>query len=209
MNRFLFFLMLFLSVNCFSQNNDIISLLTKNDFSKSEAKELQKLINYFESEGGIKESDLKNSYVNFIYVTSLYPDSLATQIFEKTKFRKRFNDIPNSLKSDLWQLYEGTAYMSHDRVEFKEPIKYQSYGIRINGRFINLLKTISDKRVQKYVERITETGDLPTSFIYRNIILDYREINNIDFESDYWRLINTIQFLTQLNEYYDYSDLSN
>ena len=178
---FLFTVFIFTAFACSEKDSNMESLLTSNGFNNSEAQEIKKLVDYFETETDINKSDLKKSYILFMDITALSPDSLANQIFNKTEFRQQINNLPKSVKSDLWQLINGTAYMSYDMVKFKEPINYKSLDIKTSGRYINLLKSIPEKEVQNYVEDILKTGGLPTSFTYRSLVINFQDKKTVDF----------------------------
>ena len=209
MKRSLLRILVVIFASCASQKNSVKKLLVHKDFNQTEASEINKLVNYFET--GIKkpQTNLNSSYLRFFQYTALRPDSISNVLFDKAELKQHLNKLSKTTKNELWVTSKTTAYRSYDGVKFDEPIIYNSFSINTSGKYLALLKSLSDKDVKTYVNRILAAGDLPSSFIFRSLIIDYDEQRTVDFKADYWRIIITIQYLSDLNEYYTYSELFN
>ncbi|MFD2825545.1 hypothetical protein ACFSYG_03610 [Leeuwenhoekiella polynyae] len=184
-------------------------MLLHQGFDHTEASEMNTLVDYFET--GIKkpQTNLNTSYLRFFQYTALRPDSITKILFDKVELKEQLNRLSLSTKKELWVNSKATAYRSYNGVRFDEPIIYNSFSINTSGKYLALLKRLSDKDVKTYVSKVLAAGDLPPSFIFRSLIINYDEQRTIAFKANYWRLIIAIQYLSYLNEYYTYSELSN
>lgn len=203
-------LLILVAFSCSTHQYSFDNLLNRNTFDKKEIKDIQKLTMYFESRMGINQKDLVHDYNILIFETSFYFDSILNNLIFKDDLRSQLNDIALTTRNEIWTLSEATAYKSYYRKKFPKPIKYKSFGINPLGEYVELLKEISkkDTSIQPYIDEIALTGSLPSIYAIKDIAKSKQECQGANFESDYWRMVIAIHFITLIEDAYRHKELS-
>lgn len=197
-------------LSCKTQQKSFRSISNKQIFTRDEVHNLKDIVEYFEFIFGINENNLNNSYRILIQEKSLNLDSIQKHVLDKEKFRAVINDFSKVLKNEIWITTETTAYATYEGVNFSKPILYTSFGFNINGKYIDLLKEVSkeDKSIQTYIDGIISIGAKPTLWKFNSLLVNTRENKTVNFESDYWRMIIAIQYITMLEDNYRHMELN-
>jgi hypothetical protein len=202
MIRALFFSFLTIPLSSFSQSN----------FDKNEIQHIHPLVEYVESSIGINQSDIYNSYLSYFQEESLNYDTVIFHVFTKTELRKTINSIPETLRNEIWSSGKATAFRAYDNTKFEKPIEYEYFGVNTSGKYLKYLKEVSkennDDVLSLYIEEITKSGMIPTLFVFRSLIINYKDRKSVDFNSDYWRMIIAIQYITMIENTYRHIELS-
>jgi hypothetical protein len=202
MIRALFFSFLTIPLSSFSQSN----------FDKNEIQHIHPLVEYVESSIGINQSDIYNSYLSYFQEESLNYDTVIFHVFTKTELRKTINSIPETLRNEIWSSGKATAFRAYDNTKFEKPIEYEYFGVNTSGKYLTYLKEVSkennDDVLSLYIEEITKSGMIPTLFVFRSLIINYKDRKSVDFNSDYWRMIIAIQYITMIENTYRHIELS-
>ena len=176
------------STNEYSLRSDPI---LANYFSKSDIRDLQQILNFFENEICTDTStSIKNCYDNFFdHLRSLEDLSDFKGLISNKKQVELLNSLNPGLFNAIW--YYRTDYVprlgdSLKSIHFKWP-----------GKYFSFLDTLArnDEAIANYVETLTLVGDISPYFT------SYAMMNSPEFQLKYerTRLIIAINFLT-LNE---------
>jgi len=161
--------------------------ITKH-FTKSERKELAKIIDYTDSIilSNNKYSDIDKAYhYYFDSIGSLeieaYDYKLA--IDEEEKYSFLFN-LDSTLFNKIWIKTITHSIVKTRDTTFYNPIHFVSININYKGEFVKMLEDFGEKNsyYQDLYSVITGFGDLPASylygFLYYNQKFDFNDIDN-------------------------------
>ena len=196
--------------SCSPQRHSSEFILNNDVFSQEEMKSIQLIVEYFETNVGIDESNLNKSYISFIQQTySMDYDSIPNLFFTKKSLRSFIKSIPKSIRDEIWKKNKATAYRSYDNTVFTEPINYLAFDINPFGRYYELLKELSveDKSIKYFIDQVRVYGTQNSLMDFRGLIKGNKEYAKVDLESYKWRMIIAIYYITMIEEVYRFMEL--
>jgi len=173
--------------------------LNQSEFTASEKEDIVKMVDFFESKISVSGNDFNKPYKEFIQSLVNDGNSILDSTFNYEEQREMLTSINANTKSEIWSKAKSRAFYSFNGEKLKEPIKYESLAISIDGKYIKLLDKIAkkDEKIKYYVTKAKEAGDFPMFYNLSGLLIG---VDNkwVDFNEGHWRLIVSIQILTML-----------
>ncbi len=187
MTRILYIILISISVSSCSQKFRSTEL--KDNFSRDEIKDLQKLKSFFQSQMCGSTDDFKSC------IDSLIPylgEHGYVPILENVKFEEQkelYSNFKSNLFSEIWEF--GKAR------NLRENKTYKSMGLNIEGKYALFLKDLSKRNpdLEQYYERIMGAGDWESMGLLQQRI--YTNPEYYDLKDPSIQVLIAVHFLTQ------------